>query len=606
MDQINFSSFLFIVTEKNSAKKMKVNIDKINGVYNLFIQSLSKIKAYQFLMAMENLSKFKSNQPSSMFLEYSCKQVAESFGADTFSIWLIEGTKLIGKYFSDSKTKSGELFYDLSKPEGEGITAESAKSGKSFFLHSVSESYRLYKIKWRGKISDFKDSPPNKADHMMVIPLRFSSRDRSDKKVKGVVRFISSCKRPSFWPIDFEKANSLADTLSLLFYQEELTNQLREDKSKIETINRQTTELLNFMLRSLERIDIELTKIDFLELLSSHSEIEDVDIIDKNEYDHENYFESSSLINCSHSQRIKKLLNEDLDSIIELEPNLFVSPINTSKKLYAIIIFKIISDSKQNIKQWVQMASLCLNSYYSINDLIIEREKLTSRMTEMEKEGISGMYARQIAHEIINGVKAINSWINIYKKGQSPDYQKLSERTKELGDKVDFMLRSTGHNIVRKVCIFNTEVIKILNSLGLRNDKTFNDCTIQLDITDKKQRQVYLDPATLVGIINNLVINASEQYHINKNKGGPIIISIIERNLNDSIYVGLSIKDFALGIHPDIKPKIFKPNFTTKLEGGKGIGLTVVKHLAEVCGGEVMLDTEYGHYTDFQVIYPVD
>ena len=72
-----------------------------------------------------------------------------------------------------------------------------------------------------------------------------------------------------------------------------------------------------------------------------------------------------------------------------------------------------------------------------------------------------------------------------------------------------------------------------------------------------------------------------------------------------SAYIRIEVRDFGSGIDQETLEHIFDPFFTTKAKGqGSGLGLAVVKQLAERAGGFVTVETELGTGTSFRVYLP--
>jgi PAS domain S-box-containing protein len=111
------------------------------------------------------------------------------------------------------------------------------------------------------------------------------------------------------------------------------------------------------------------------------------------------------------------------------------------------------------------------------------------------------------------------------------------------------------------------------------------------------------DPARLQQVIWNLVANAVKF----TGKGGRITIGL-ERA--DS-HVELSVKDTGEGIKAEFLPFVFDrfrqaDGSTTRVHGGLGLGLAIVRHLVELHGGTVKAESEgHGHGASFTVILPL-
>jgi len=72
-----------------------------------------------------------------------------------------------------------------------------------------------------------------------------------------------------------------------------------------------------------------------------------------------------------------------------------------------------------------------------------------------------------------------------------------------------------------------------------------------------------------------------------------------------------SIKDYGLGIAPKDMKKIFEPfqqssNNDPRTHGGTGLGLAITHQLVQVLGGTISVQSEFGHWCDFQVHLPLD
>jgi len=111
------------------------------------------------------------------------------------------------------------------------------------------------------------------------------------------------------------------------------------------------------------------------------------------------------------------------------------------------------------------------------------------------------------------------------------------------------------------------------------------------------------DPTRLVQIIGNILHNAAKFME----PGGRIVLSV---SREDS-YAVISVRDFGLGIQPELVSKIFdlfsqvhqKPETP---HGGLGIGLALVRRLVEMHGGVVTASSEgLGKGTEMVVRLPV-
>lgn len=586
--------FAIILSEKN----VSFSIDRfvpINVLLKCFIQSVSRIKSEQFATLMGYISREKAIQSGLQFLENTCALVAQTFSADSFSLWLIENNKLVGKYFSDGRKPTSSLVYDL----GEGLTGFVAKKGIPIMCHTLTDAKELYGAVWKGKISDFAEKP-NKNDHIIIIPLIFPSAQGRPPQVKGVIRFTSKASRPTFWPMDFERAKDISRILSVWLYQDILLDSFKQQKDSIERNNEVRKDLLDCMFRARAGLDFEDIIIDVLDLMRNWDGIYKAAIIDSSiNFDSTDY----SFLSLNLREKVRGILENNLNSKYDLSDEISIWPIRSETDQYGILIVKFDKEKKKISSEWVHLVSLFLNSYYSIQKLFEEKERLRSSNEEKELNALAGVIARQFAHEVRNACKAIDSWIKLARK-KSPNYQALTQRVNELNQNIEKLINSTGHAIQRKECDFINEILNTLKILGIRHNTKRDGCTILFDIEGYKHRKVFMDPATLIGIMNNLILNSVEQYKI-FDKTGPIEISIIDKTEIPDDHIGVSVKDYAVGIQESNINEIFVDGFTTKPEGGKGLGLSIVKHLTEACDGEIKVKSVYGHYAQFIIFYRI-
>ena len=109
---------------------------------------------------------------------------------------------------------------------------------------------------------------------------------------------------------------------------------------------------------------------------------------------------------------------------------------------------------------------------------------------------------------------------------------------------------------------------------------------------------VFIDEHQMQQVLVNLVTNAVQATAA----GGRIVIS--SRPGKNSGSVEISVADTGKGILPEFLPHIFDPFFSTKGEGGTGLGLSVSYGIIKNHHGEIRVESKVGVGTTFTIELP--
>jgi two-component system cell cycle sensor histidine kinase/response regulator CckA len=123
--------------------------------------------------------------------------------------------------------------------------------------------------------------------------------------------------------------------------------------------------------------------------------------------------------------------------------------------------------------------------------------------------------------------------------------------------------------------------------------------------------RVLADSQQLAQVLTNLIANARDAM-----PGGGTITVQANDLAPDALfpfgvvphpekYVQLSVKDDGPGMAQGVRERIFEPLFTTKRNGGTGLGLAVAHQVLQQHGGHIFVESEIGAGTTFHLFIPV-
>ncbi|MCL2665354.1 MAG: response regulator [Defluviitaleaceae bacterium] len=126
--------------------------------------------------------------------------------------------------------------------------------------------------------------------------------------------------------------------------------------------------------------------------------------------------------------------------------------------------------------------------------------------------------------------------------------------------------------------------------------------TFKLNAEGNLLRFLFGDDLRLKQIINNLLSNAFKY-----TPAGTVTLDVKnEREGENGVRLNISVSDTGIGIRSEDMDKLFKDYNQVDMQAnrsiqGTGLGLPIVKGLAELMGGDVFVESEYGTGTKFSV-----
>ncbi|WCL47913.1 LIC_11548 family sensor histidine kinase [Leptospira sp. GIMC2001] len=223
----------------------------------------------------------------------------------------------------------------------------------------------------------------------------------------------------------------------------------------------------------------------------------------------------------------------------------------------------------------------------SFNQMVKDLRSKNEELMHIQRVAAWKEVAQRMAHEIKNPLTPIQlSAERIRKRFETNTKpEKLKEVILESTETIINQVRVLEH-LVKEFSEFArmpvpTLVNQSLNPILEESIRLFQEST-DIKIERKLMSnlpEVFLDRRLFLGVINNLIKNAVEAIQENPNPDKVKIIRVqsrLERKIMKRI-ITVTIEDSGLGLHPELRKKIFEPYYSTKEKHGSGIGLAIVQ-----------------------------
>ena len=228
-----------------------------------------------------------------------------------------------------------------------------------------------------------------------------------------------------------------------------------------------------------------------------------------------------------------------------------------------------------------------LVSHY--NAMADSLEEAGRRLAQSERDSAWRTMARQIAHEIKNPLTPMKLTI------QQLQRTKGTERFDEYFDRSTRVLLEQMDSLSRIASSFST-FAKIpdveVNDVDIAEKLSSAIALFAHNDSDTAVRYIGPDSGVtaradreqITEVFTNILKNALQA--LEGQTDGEVIV-VLQDGAKD---VSISFSDNGPGIAPDIRDRIFMPNFTTK-STGTGLGLAISKNIVEGSGGKISFET---------------
>ena len=252
----------------------------------------------------------------------------------------------------------------------------------------------------------------------------------------------------------------------------------------------------------------------------------------------------------------------------------------------------------------------------AIAEDVTDRRALEDQFRQAQKMEAVGRLAGGVAHDFNNLLMVISGYAEVILAQVDPS-SPLLEKGRAIQLAAD---RAT--TLTRQLLAFSRKQLlelKVVDVNAIVQDMErllrplIGENIDLVTILSPQAAHTRADAGQLEQVIMNLVVNAKDAMPA----GGRLTLRtenvVLDENhrrgqqfIRPGTYVTLVVRDTGMGMDRETQSRIFEPFFTTKEKGkGTGLGLSTVYGIVKQSGGYVMVQSELGRGTTFQIYLPL-
>jgi signal transduction histidine kinase/ActR/RegA family two-component response regulator len=244
-----------------------------------------------------------------------------------------------------------------------------------------------------------------------------------------------------------------------------------------------------------------------------------------------------------------------------------------------------------NEKERLAVALADMTRLEEARNLLLEREQVARTSAEAANR-LKDQFLAVVSHELRTPLNSILGWADMLRRGmldeprrdraQQTIYDSARQQAQLIDDLLDVSRIMSGKLRLARALVDLEEVVRGAIQI-VQPAADARHVRIQL-LAEQPPDHVFGDAARLQQIVLNLVSNAIKFSH----DGGTIDMQL----RSGANTVELTVSDSGQGIEADLLHSVFEPfrqgdGSSTRLHGGLGLGLSIVRHLVDAHGGTV-------------------
>ena len=250
------------------------------------------------------------------------------------------------------------------------------------------------------------------------------------------------------------------------------------------------------------------------------------------------------------------------------------------------------------------------NAGSELGDLGIAFNDMAGALEDAESE--RRRLVADIAHELRSPLTNIQGYLEAIKDGvleaDEPTIDTIYSQTKYLGALVeDLRLLALVEAGSLRLELIEADLSALVGDATEAFRPRAVERSVTLDITTPSDMpNVRMDPTRIRQVVSNLVENAITHTP----DGGHVSVNVESQNFQNSGFALITVSDTGTGISQEDLPHVFDRFYRVdpsrnRGTGGAGLGLTIVKRLIEVHGGQIGVTSVPGSGTTFTFEIPI-
>jgi two-component system sensor histidine kinase/response regulator len=300
---------------------------------------------------------------------------------------------------------------------------------------------------------------------------------------------------------------------------------------------------------------------------------------------------------------------------VEYQEDAIISPIRDEQgqiKQYLAVMLDV--TEKERLSQELVCYQQHLEELVELRTAALGKAR---RAAEAASESKSAFLAT-MSHEIRTPMNGVVGCIDLLQRSALSTYQReLTDTVSEsamalltiIDDILDFSKIEAGQ---LKLESGPVSLVHLTDSVcdALRNTPAARSLDLYTEVSPDVPAWILSDAGRLRQILNNLVGNAVK-FSAGTARKGRVDLGVSISTQESPGYLEISVTDNGIGMAPEMLQRIFKPfvqaeSATTRSYGGTGLGLSISKHLVNMMGGWIVVQSMEGEGSTFTVTLPFE